>query len=241
MEHLITSTQLEALRSLKTPTVANAIESFRVRLRNVGFADSTIRCLFPNLPPIVGFAAPARIRSANPPMDGSRNFDRTDWWNYLLTMPAPRVVVLQDVDSKPGFGSFVGEVHANVLIALGCVGLITNGAVRDLDAIEPTGFQMFAGSVAVSHAYAHILEFGSVVEAGGLRIAPGDILHADRHGFLTVPPEIIGEIPAAAVKLLEEEQAIIHLCRSPEFSIGQLRELLKTQRMTRSRWTTQGQ
>jgi regulator of RNase E activity RraA len=130
----------------------------------------------------------------------------------------------------------VGKVHANILMALGCAGLVTNGAVRDLDVIEPAGFQMFAGSVAVSHAYAHLFEFGTPVEVGGLRISPGDILHGDRHGFLIVPPSIVDEIPAVAATLAEEEQAITHLCRSPEFSIDRLRELLKMQRMTRSRW-----
>jgi 4-hydroxy-4-methyl-2-oxoglutarate aldolase len=227
MEARLNAAELEALRHLGTCTVANAIETFHVRLRNTGFADSSIRCMFEDFPPMVGYAAPARIRSVNPPMQGSSHFDRSDWWNYLLTMPAPRVVILQDVDSRPGLGSFIGEVHANILIALGCVGLVTNGAVRRLNEIKPTGFQMFAGNVAVSHAYAHIFEFGRPVEVGNLKISPGDILHADRHGVLTVPAEIAGQVPAAAEKSLAHERTIIGLCRSPQFSIERLRELLK--------------
>ena len=228
MRSVLTAGQLDALRHLSTSTVANAIEMFDVRLRNTGFTDASVRCVFPALPSMVGYAATARIRCSLPPMQGHAYVDRTDWWNYLLTIPSPRVVVLQDADRSPGLGSFVGEVHANILLALGCVGVVTNGAVRDLHAIEPTGFQMFSGNVAVSHAYAHIFEFGGPIEVAGLKISPGDILHGDRHGVLTIPPEIAGEIPGVAQKLFERDQRIVAFCRSPEFSLDRLRELIKT-------------
>ena len=227
MRNILTPEQLDALRRLSTCTMANTIESFDVRLRNTGFTNASVRCVFPELPPMVGYAATARIRCSLPPMEGHAYVDRTDWWNYLLTIPAPRVVVLEDADRSPGLGSFVGEVHANILLALGCVGVVTNGAVRDLHAVEPTRFQMFAGNVAVSHAYAHIFEFGGVVELGGLKILPGDILHGDRHGVLTIPPEIAGAVPGAAQKLIEREQRIVAFCRSPEFSLDRLREFFK--------------
>jgi 4-hydroxy-4-methyl-2-oxoglutarate aldolase len=228
MQDLLTPGQLDALRHLSTCTVANAIETFEVRLRNTGFTDASVRCVFPTLPPMVGYAATARIRCSLPPMQGHAYVDRTDWWGYLLTIPAPRVIVLEDGDRSPGLGSFVGEVHANILLALGCVGVVTNGAVRDLHAIEPTGFQMFSGNVAVSHAYAHIFEFGGPVQVAGLKISPGNILHGDRHGVLTIPAEIVGEVPSVARKLIEREQRIVGFCRSPEFSLDRLRELLKT-------------
>src|SRR5271168_1992876 len=123
---------LEELRQLSTCVVASAIETFGVRLPNVGFADSRVRSMFPELPTIVGFAATARVRSSTPPMDGGTHYARTDWWERILQEAAPRVVVIQDVDDPPGLGGFVGEVHANILRALGCAGLVTNGAVRDL-------------------------------------------------------------------------------------------------------------
>jgi regulator of RNase E activity RraA len=160
-------------------------------------------------------------------MEGYRYIDRTDWWNYLLTLPAPRVVVVEDIDKRPGLGSVVGEVHANIFRALGCVGLVTNGAVRDLGAVEPTGFQLFAGSVAVSHAYTHIFEFGNPVEVGGLKVYPGDLLHGDRHGVLTIPKEVAGQIPRVATSLLEKERRVIDLCCSPDFSLKKLREVIK--------------
>ncbi len=227
MSHALSPAQLDALRRLDTCTVANAIETFSVRLRDVGFADSSVRCVFPKLPPLVGYAATVRIRSAGPPVEGRVSVERTDWWNKLLAVPAPRVVVIQDVSQRPGFGSFLGEVHAHVLKALGCAGVVTNGSVHDLPGIEAAGFPLFAGSVAVSHAYVHIVDFGKPVEVGGLKVNPGDLLHADQHGVLTVPPEIAAELPAVAERLLERERKVIELCRSGEASVEKLRDAVK--------------
>src|SRR5689334_9637703 len=123
---------VELLGQLTSCQVADAIETFDFRLRNEGIMDSSIRCLFPRLPSTVGYAVTARIRTSAPPMSGRSYPDRTDWWNYLLTIPAPRVVVLEDLDRPAGLGSCAGEVHSHIFRALGCVGLITNGAVRDL-------------------------------------------------------------------------------------------------------------
>jgi len=145
----LTPSQLEPYRRLSTCMVASAIETFDVRLRNAGFADSSVRCIFPEFPPMVGYAATARIRSAEPPMEGQSYYTRTDWWNHILTIPEPRVVVIEDMDDPAGVGAFIGEVHACILKALGCVGLVTNGAVRDLPSVEASGFQLFAGDVAV--------------------------------------------------------------------------------------------
>lgn len=156
-------------------------------------------------------------------MRGGAYHDRTDWWNYIVTTPAPRVVVIEDVDSKPGAGTFIGEVHANILMALGCVGAVTNGVVRDVPAIEATGFQLFASGMAVSHAYAHIVDFGHPVEIAGLAVRPGDLLHADMHGVLCVPIDLAGRIPATVAKTRAHERQLIDLCRSPEFSLEKLR------------------
>ncbi|MEQ2005150.1 MAG: RraA family protein [Limisphaerales bacterium] len=227
MSNTLSPAQLDALRRLDTCTVANAIETFNVRLRDVGFADSSVRCIFPKMPPLVGYAATVRIRYAGPPVEGRVAVERTDWWNKLLAVPVPRVVVIQDVSERPGFGSFIGEVHARVLQALGCQGVVTNGSVHDLPGIEAAGFRLFAGSVAVSHAYVHIVDYGKPVEIGGLKVNPGDLLHADQHGVLSVPPEIAAEIPATAERLLERERKVIELCRSGEASVEKLRDAVK--------------
>ena len=125
-------TLLEALGHLDAGTLANAIETFKKRLRNEGFADHTVHCLCPRLEPMVGYAATLRIRGSAPPTAGGPYYERTDWWDYVLSLPAPRVAVVQDVGTHPGLGSLVGAVHMNIMRALGCVGLVTNGAVRDL-------------------------------------------------------------------------------------------------------------
>jgi len=219
--------ELDALGRLDTCTVSNAIETFEVRLRNAGFADARIRCIFEDFPPMVGYAATARLRTVEPPMTGGSYHDRTDWWNSILQVPPPRVVVLEDLDKPPGLGAFLGDMHAGILRALGCVGYVTGGAVRDLPRVRDLGLQLFAGNVAVSHAYAHIFDFGSKVKVGGLEVNPGDLLHGDRHGLLTVPKKIASEIPAVAAKLQQEERRVIDFCRSQEFSVDELRRVLK--------------
>jgi len=228
MNESLTPAHLEQFRRLSTCVVASAIESFRVRLPNTGFADSSVRCIFEDRPPMVGYAATARVRSAAPPMEGrSYSYERTDWWNHILTIPQPRVVVIQDVDDSPGLGAFVGEVNANILLALGCSGLVTNGAVRDLNAVGAAGFQMFAGNVTVSHAYAHVFDFGGTVEIGGLAIRPGDLIQGDRHGIQTIPLEIAPDVPSAAREILLRRHYLVGLCRSPEFSVENLRQAIR--------------
>ena len=209
--------------------VANAIESFHVRLRNAGFADSRVRCVFKDAPPMVGYAATARLRSGDPPIVGGAFHDRADFWKSILQIPPPRILVLEDMDKPPGRGAFVGDMHAAILKALGCVGYVTNGAVRELPSVRSMGIQMFAGSVAVSHAYAHIFEIGSKIEIGGMDVRPGDLLHGDRHGVLTIPMDIATKIPAVAAKLEEAEHKIIEFCQSPDFSVQKLREVMKTE------------
>jgi regulator of RNase E activity RraA len=224
----LTPVRLEQLRRFSTCLIASAIERFEVRLPNTGFSDSSIRCIFDDLPPIVGYAATARIRSADPPMEGGGYlYDRVEWWRDILTVPAPRIVVIQDVDSNPGMGALVGEVHANILQALGCVGVVTNGAVRDLNAVRASGFELFAGNISVSHAYAHVFDFGGAVNVARMNIHPGDLLHADRHGVLSVPAEIADRIPPVAAELAERRHQIVDLCRSSDFSIERLREFFQ--------------
>jgi 4-hydroxy-4-methyl-2-oxoglutarate aldolase len=217
----------EKLRSLDTPAVSNAIERFDVRLRNEGFVHGTAHCLFPKLAGMLGYAVTARIRTSSPPMAGRCYYDRMDFWKHVQTIPPPRVLVIRDVDPTPGVGAFVGEIHANIAVALDCRGCVTNGAVRDLPRLEELGFPVFAGSVAVSHAYAHIIEFGDSVEIGGLRIKPGDLVHGDCHGVHTIPLSIAAAIPPKAAEILEQERELIGVCRSPEFSLDLLEQELR--------------
>lgn len=215
--------QFDDLRRLDACTLANAIETFHERLRNEGFIDHSVQCLFPRLSPMLGYAATVTIRGAAPPTADGGYTDRTDWWDYIESLPRPRVVVVRDVSSNPGLGSLVGAVHMNILQALHCVGVVTNGSVRDLPAAESAGFHFFAGSISVSHAYVHIVEVGKPVEIGGLRIASGDLLHGDLHGVQSIPLDIAPRIPPVAARIIAQEQAVIALCRSREFSLQKLR------------------
>jgi regulator of RNase E activity RraA len=222
----LTPEQLESLRHLDACTLANAIETFNVRLRNEGFTDGGLRCLFPSLPPIVGYAATIKIRGSAPPMGADLYPQRTDWWNYVQSLPAPRIIVAQDIASHPGLGALLGQVHFNVQRALGCVGIVTNGAVRSIPTAEAMGFQIFADKVSVSHAYTHIVEFGTPVEVDGLTIHSGELLHGDQHGVQSIPVSIAGQLPAVAARIAAKKQAIIALCQSPEFSLEKLRAAL---------------
>jgi regulator of RNase E activity RraA len=210
--------------------VANAIETFNVRLHNTGFTNASIRCMFEDAPPMVGYAATARLRSGEPPMVGNTFHDRADFWNSILQIPSPRILVLEDKDNPPGRGAFVGDMHAAILKALGCIGYVTNGAVRELAAVRAMGVQLFAGNVAVSHAYAHIFDLGASITVGGMEVRPGDLLHGDQHGLLTIPTEVAGAIPAVAAEIQMEEQKVINFCRSSTFSVAKLAEVMKKKR-----------
>jgi regulator of RNase E activity RraA len=231
-EPSLTASDLERLRQFDSCTLSNAIERFGLRLRNEGFVNGLVRCRFPQLPPMLGYAVTGRIRTVSPPMTGGWYYDSMEFWTHVTSLPAPRVLVLQDADPRPGLGAFVGEVHARIGRALDCAGYVTNGAVRDLPGVEAAGMQLFAASLSVSHSYAHIVSFGEPVEVGGLAIRPGDLLYGDRHGVLSIPLAIASRLPAEAQKLLDAEGELIELCRSPDFSLAALSRQIH--RMTRN-------
>ncbi len=219
---------LEKLQGLDTCTVSNAIEKFRVRTRNEGFVNGSVRCMFPHIAPKVGYAVTTRIRTSATPISGRWYYERMDWWSYLLTIPAPRFIVAEDVDHVPGLGALFGEIHARISKALGGIAFATNGAVRDLPGIEAAGMQVFAGNVAVSHAYAHVIEFGEPVEIGGLQIRPGDLLHGDQHGIVSIPFSVVEQLPGVAAEMLVREKELVDFCSSPDFSFQQLSDRIQS-------------
>lgn len=217
--------ELDALRQLSTPTVSNAIELFDVRPYNQGFLSPDIRCLFPDLGTMAGYAVTARFAARQP---GTRPAPRYDFWQHLLETPEPRVVVMEDLDNPPGVGAYFGEVQTNVHRRLGCVGVVTNGHVRDLDEVRAMGFHCFAGGVCVSHAHVHLIDFGLPVAVGGMTVQPGDLIHADKHGVLIVPNEVARDVPRMAAKVAEREQRIIAHCQSRNFSLEELKRLFNS-------------
>jgi 4-hydroxy-4-methyl-2-oxoglutarate aldolase len=234
--NLLTQVEFEQIARLGSSAISNAIESFGVRLRNTGFTDSTVSCMCPDdlltgsandSPKMLGYAVTVRVRTSEPPMEGRSFDDRTDWWTDILKVPAPRIVVVEDIDHHPGVGSFIGEVHANILSAMGCVGMVTNGAVRDLSAMRAVGFHVFAKNLSVSHAFAHIVDFGGPVTVGRMKAEPGNLLHGDRNGVQTIPLEIAADIPRVAEQILQHKRRLISLCRSREFTLARISAAVK--------------
>lgn len=217
---------IDALRKISSPSVANAIETFNVRPRNQGFMSSELRALFPEVGPIVGYAVTALIRAEPAPLEGHRA-STFAWWDYVQSIPSPRVIVVHDLDEPRGQGAQWGEVQANIHKALGCVGVVTDGSVRDLDEVRALGFQFVAAHVSVSHAYVHMVDFGLPVKVGGLWVKPGDMIHADQHGVITIPPDIAPRVAEAVRKVEADERQIISVCQAKDFTPDKLKGLYK--------------
>ncbi|RJP19847.1 MAG: RraA family protein [Candidatus Abyssobacteria bacterium SURF_5] len=213
----LTREQIEELRKITTPTIINAIETFDVQPRNSGFMNPQIRCILPELGPLVGYAATGKLCANKPAEEKHRGLNH-EMWKLILQTPAPRVVVIEDIDNPPCVGSMWGEVNGTIHKALGCIGVVTNGGVRDLDEVRAMGFHFFATHVIPSHAYEHLVEIGTPVSVGGLTIKPGDLLHGDQHGVIVIPHEIAGEVAGRAHEVEESERGIINFFRSSDFN-----------------------
>jgi regulator of RNase E activity RraA len=161
-------------------------------------------------------------------MSGNAYADRTDWWETIGLLPVPRIAIFQDLDAPISGASTIGEVHAAVLKALQCEGMVTNGSVRDIPGVSRMEFPMFASTVSVSHAYMHVVDFGAPVEIFGLPVRFGDLLYADVHGVVSIPLDIAARIPEMASGIRATERKIIDLCQSPEFSLEKLLQAVQT-------------
>jgi 4-hydroxy-4-methyl-2-oxoglutarate aldolase len=213
--------ELKNLELWPTPAISNAIETFKVRPRNEGFMLG-IKCLFPDFKPMVGYACTATMLADQPAVERDRGAAAAHWDNILNT-PGPRVAVIHDLDQPRCIGSLWGEVNANIHEALGCLGVVTDGGVRDLDEVKELGFHFFAADVIPSHAYVHIVDSGLPVKVGGLVVNNGDLIHADKHGVVVIPQEIAREVPRACQEVEDRERRIINFCKSPAFNIGALK------------------
>src|SRR6266567_5406771 len=173
----------EFLQSIDTPTVCNLIEIVAPERRGAGYTVKHLHCPFPDLPPIVGFAKTVTIRSKEAFGMGDAGYmqRRLDYLDYVASAPRPSIVVIEDLDGEHvGYGAFWGEVQSNVHKALGCLGTVTSGSIRDIPMIAE-GFQMLAGSIVPSHAFVHVVEYGLDVNVHGMAVKSDDLIHADRH------------------------------------------------------------
>ena len=220
MPEYLKRNELYALMAWRTAAISIAVELFNIRKRNEGFMLPQIRCRFPQLKPMIGYAVTGMISAVSP--EGPC-VSPMDWWSEVRKYTKPRVVVLHDID-KPVVGSFCGEVNANIHRALACVGTVTDGSVRDLDEVEELGFHFFSSCVTVSHAYVHMIDFGMPVTVGGLTVKPGDLIMGDKHGVISIPPEIAKDIPAAAQMVEDWERRIINFCKSDDFTLDGLKK-----------------
>jgi regulator of RNase E activity RraA len=219
----LTAEDFAALRAFDTPTICNALEVVVPERRALGFTTDTLICPYPQLPPMVGYARTALIRSAlRSGLSGAEQRQaRLEYYRYVASGDGPKVVVIQDVDWRIGFGCFWGEVQTAIHKGLGCQGLVTNGGVRDLDAVAPE-FQVLCGKVTPSHAHVHSIAFGNTVDVFGMIVGSDDLIHADRHGAVVIPHEVAREVPKAAELCGRREAPILKVARSSDFTIEAL-------------------
>ncbi len=203
--------QLAALAELDTPTIANALEELEIRPRTEGFMRPEIRCVSPVEKTVVGYAVTGLISARH---RSPKALGRSDYWDAIVAVPAPRMVVLHDIDYPDSIGSYWGEVQGNTALGLDCVGAVTDGGVRDLREAEEMGFPFWAKDVMVSHGYIHALEFSVPIGIGGVLVRPGDLIAADIHGAIEVPIDAVPQLPEVAKMLTERESIIIDAARS---------------------------
>jgi regulator of RNase E activity RraA len=220
---------LEALARYDTPTICNAMEIVAPERRLIGYTTKPLVCPFPDLPPMVGYARTVTIRSvlkSTFPADEQAK-RRIGYYEYVGTGFGPRITVIQDIDgADAGYGAFWGEVQSNVHKALGCLGVITDGSIRDIPQWAP-GFQALAGSIGPSHAWVHAEHWGGGVRVAGMTVHSDDLIHADQHGAIVIPTDIAAKIPEAAELCGRRETPILEIARSPDFTLEKLKEALK--------------
>lgn len=209
---LLTAAQLEALRAFDTPTICNAIERFGVRAKTTGYTDPSLRLrVGMEDKPMVGYARTGII-SARFPAKPEHNEVMRAYYRQYEGFDLPQVAVIQDLDPQP-IGSFWGDVQATVHRALGCIGTVTSGGVRDVAEVKKVGFYLFSKEVLISHAYIHMVEAGGTVEVCGMTVQPGDLIHADCHGAIVIPHEVAPRLAAACRQAVDAEEALLLPCR----------------------------
>jgi 4-hydroxy-4-methyl-2-oxoglutarate aldolase len=221
----VTPQTLAKLAHFDTPTICNVIELFDIRPRNRGYMDGRIKCNFPELPPIVGFACTASFRSDAPPAGGDAYGSIGAQLDQFAKLPGPPIVVFQDLDDPPAAAVF-GEVMCSTYQGFGSVGLVTNGPGRDLEQVRALKYQVFTGSTVCSHGYCHLLHLGLPVRVGGLMVNQGDLLHGDANGVTDIPIEIASEVADVAGEFLAAEETVMRYVKAAgEKSVARYNEL----------------
>lgn len=221
----ITAETLAKLRTIDTPTICNIIELFDIRPSTAGYMDRRIQAAFPELPPMVGFAAPATFRAAAPPHASMVYGSLAGQAEHFAELDGPAIVVFQDLD-EPSAAATFGEVMCSVYRAFGAVGLITSGTGRDLDQVRAFDFPVFTNGAVCSHGYSHIVDVHVPVHVGGISVHPNDLLHGDRNGVTTIPHAIAAEVADLGDAFMAAERVVLDAVRSGSCSLQQLRDAL---------------
>ncbi len=213
---------LSKLRAVDTATICNVIELFEVRPRNRGFMHRHIKAAFPDLPPMVGFAATATCRTfTEPPAKALPGLP--DVIGRFDELAGPPVIVMQNLDTAGQAANF-GDVFCNSFNAFGAAGLVTNGPGRDFVGIEPLAFPVFYNGIVCAHGYMHLLETYGPVQVGGIDVYPNSLLHGDANGVTTIPLEIAAEVADISAEYAAAEAVVIEAAQSGGASLQDLRD-----------------
>ncbi|WP_202124508.1 RraA family protein [Actinomadura physcomitrii] len=228
-ERTISDEQFARLRALDTPTVCNALDLVDPDFDLHYFTTRSLRCVYPDLPPMVGYARTATIRAVRPPGDKQATAKlRAAYYEYVAAGAGPTVVVIEDLDAdRAGAGCMWGEVNTTIHQRLGALGTVTNGSIRDVPDNAP-GFQILAGGVVPSRAHTHVTGFGGTVTVMGMVVDDGDLIHADQHGAVVIPFPLVDDVIAGAGTVTRREQALLASVREPDFGIDRLQEALRS-------------
>lgn len=225
MPNVLTPEQLAELRSMDSPTVANAIEAFKVRDDTQGFLGMDVPCHTPEFGVMVGYAVTATANSMAP----GRARDRRGLmklFDAVAAAPKPSVLVIKEVGPAPTHSCFLGDVIATITKRLGAIGIVTDGGVRDLEGVKPLGYHVFAAGFVVAHGTFNIEDVGILIEISGVVVKPGDLIHGDASGITTIPLEIADKLYAECLKVRERETALRDFATSRDFTLEALRQRL---------------
>jgi regulator of RNase E activity RraA len=219
-----TAADLEVLKGWDTPTICNGLELIVPERRAVGFTVEPMVAVDRKFPPIVGLARTGLVRAKEPARGPIP--PREDWYDYVAAKGMPTIAVIQDIDDRPGFGAFWGEVQTTVHAGLGVAGCVTNGSFRDLDMLAP-GFQIIGGRIGPSHAHIHMVQMNCDVSIFGMLARHDDVIHADFHGAVVIPDEAVAKLPAAIDLVSRREKVILDVARAPDFTSARMRVALR--------------
>jgi regulator of RNase E activity RraA len=222
-DHPFTAADLEILKNWDTPTICNGLELVVPERRAIGFTVEQMIAVDRKFPPIVGLARTGLIRSMEPPRGPIPS--RQEWYDYVEAGDLPTIAVLQDIDDRPGYGAFWGEVQTTVHKGLGALGCVTNGSYRDCDMLAPE-FQIIGGRVVPSHAHVHMVAMRCDVNVFGMLAGHDDVIHADLHGAVVIPADAVKRLPEAIDLVSRREKVILDMARAPGFTSEHMREAL---------------